>query len=84
MRSSLTSSKTLQWTVDDSNKQYSINSKSQLVNVPTELTNLEISKYTLTSKIASLKKYYSQFYKLIQDFQEKYTLDKSHTKYLCK
>lgn len=59
LRSSLTSSKTLQWTVDDSNKQYSINSKSQLVNVPTELTNLEISKYTLTSKIASLKKYYS-------------------------
>lgn len=59
LRSSLTSSKTLQWTVDDSNKQYSINSKSQLVNVPTELTSLEISKYTLTSKIASLKKYYS-------------------------
>ena len=59
LRSSLTSSKTLQWTVDDSNKQYSINSKSQLVNVPTELTNLEISKYTLSSKIASLKKYYS-------------------------
>ena len=59
LRSSLTSSKTLQWTVDDSNKQYSINSKSQLVNVPIELTNLEISKYTLTSKIASLKKYYS-------------------------
>lgn len=59
LRSSLTASKSLQWTVDDSNKQYSINSKSQLVNVPTELTNLEISKYTLTSKIASLKKYYS-------------------------
>lgn len=59
LRSSLTASKTLQWTVDDSNKQYSINSKSQLVNVPTELTNLEISKYTLSSKIASLKKYYS-------------------------
>lgn len=59
LRSSLTSSKTLQWTVDDSNKQYSINSKSQLVNRPVELTNLEISKYTLTSKIASLKKYYS-------------------------
>ena len=59
LRSSLTSSKTLQWTVDDSNKQYSINSKSQLVNVPSELTNLEISKYTLSSKIASLKKYYS-------------------------
>lgn len=59
LRSSLTSSKTLQWTVDDSNKQYSINSKSQLVNVPTELTSLEISKYTLTSKIASLKEYYS-------------------------
>lgn len=59
LRSSLISSKTLQWTVDDSNKQYSINSKSQLVNVPIELTNLEISKYTLTSKIASLKKYYS-------------------------
>ena len=59
LRSSLTSSKTLQWTVDDSNKQYSINSKSQLVNVPTELTNLEISKYTLSSKIAFLKKYYS-------------------------
>lgn len=32
----------------------------------------------------SLKEYYSQFYKLIQNFQEKYTLDKSHTKYLCK
>ena len=59
LRSTLTSSKTLQWTVDDSNKQYSINSKSQLVNRPVELTNLEISKYTLTSKIASLKKYYS-------------------------
>ena len=59
LRSSLTSSKTLQWSVDDSLRQYSINSKSQLVNVPTELTNLEISKYTLTSKIASLKKYYS-------------------------
>lgn len=59
LRSTLVSSKTLQWTVDDSNKQYSINSKSQLVNVPTELSNLEISKYTLTSKIASLKKYYS-------------------------
>lgn len=59
LRSSLTSSKTLQWSVDDSLKQYSINSKSQLVNVPTELTSLEISKYTLTSKIASLKKYYS-------------------------
>lgn len=59
LRSSLTASKSLQWTVDDSNKQYSINSKSQFVNVPTELTNLEISKYTLTSKIASLKKYYS-------------------------
>lgn len=59
LRSSLTASKSLQWTVDDSNKQYSINSKSQLVNVPTELTNLEISKYTLTSKIASLKNYYS-------------------------
>lgn len=59
LRSSLTASKTLQWSVDDSLKQYSINSKSQLVNVPTELTSLEISKYTLTSKIASLKKYYS-------------------------
>ena len=59
LRSSLTSSKSLQWSVDDSLRQYSINSKSQLVNVPTELTNLEISKYTLTSKIASLKKYYS-------------------------
>lgn len=59
LRSTLTSSKTLQWTVDDSNKQYSINSKSQFVNRPVELTNLEISKYTLTSKIASLKKYYS-------------------------
>ena len=59
LRSSLTSSKTLQWTVDDSLRQYSINSKSQFVNVPTELTNLEISKYTLTSKISSLKKYYS-------------------------
>ena len=59
LRSTLTSSKTLQWTVDDSNKQYCINSKSQLVNRPVELTNLEISKYTLTSKIASLKKYYS-------------------------
>lgn len=32
----------------------------------------------------SLKKYYSQFYKLIDDFHEKYTLDKSHTKYKCK
>lgn len=59
LRSSLTISKTLQWTVDDSNKQYSINSKSQLVNRPVELTSLEISKYTLSSKIASLKKYYS-------------------------
>lgn len=59
LRSTLVSSKTLQWSVDDSLRQYSINSKSQLVNVPTELTNLEISKYTLTSKIASLKKYYS-------------------------
>lgn len=59
LRSSLTSSKSLQWTVDDSNKQYSINSKSQLVNVPTELSNLEISKYALISKIATLKKYYS-------------------------
>lgn len=59
LRSNLTASKTLQWTVDDSNKQYSINSKSQLVNRPVELTSLEISKYTLTSKIASLKKYYS-------------------------
>lgn len=59
LRSSLTSSKTLQWTVDDSNRQFSINTKNQLVNVPTELTNLEISKYTLSSKIASLKKYYS-------------------------
>lgn len=59
LRSSLIASKTLQWSVDDSLKQYSINSKSQLVNVPTELTSLEISKYTLTSKIASLKKYYS-------------------------
>lgn len=59
LRSSLTASKSLQWTVDDSNKQYSINSKSQLVNRPVELTNLEISKYTLSSKIASLKKYYS-------------------------
>lgn len=59
LRSSLTSSKSLQWSVDDSLRQYSINSKSQFVNVPTELTNLEISKYTLTSKISSLKKYYS-------------------------
>lgn len=59
LRSSLTASKSLQWSVDDSHKQYSINSKSQLVNVPTELTSLEISKYTLSSKIASLKKYYS-------------------------
>lgn len=59
LRSTLVSSKTLQWSVDDSLRQYSINSKSQLVNVPTELTNLEISKYTLTSKIASLKEYYS-------------------------
>lgn len=59
LRSSLTASKSLQWSVDDSNKQYSINSKSQLVNRPVELTNLEISKYTLSSKIASLKKYYS-------------------------
>lgn len=59
LRSSLTSSKSLQWSVDDSLRQYCINSKSQLVNVPTELTNLEISKYTLTSKIASLKEYYS-------------------------
>lgn len=59
LRSSLTASKSLQWTVDDSNKQYSINSKSQLVNVPTELSSLEISKYALISKIASLKKYYS-------------------------
>jgi len=32
----------------------------------------------------SLKKYYSQFYKLIDAFQEKYKLDKSHTKYQCK
>lgn len=59
LRSNLTASKTLQWTVDDSNKQYSINSKSQLVNRPVELTSLEISKYTLSSKIASLKEYYS-------------------------
>lgn len=59
LRSSLTSSKTLQWTVDDSNKQYSINSKSQLVNRPVELSSLEISKYALISKIATLKKYYS-------------------------
>lgn len=59
LRSSLTSSKSLQWTVDDSNKQYSINSKSQLVNVPTELSSLEISKYALISNIATLKKYYS-------------------------
>ena len=59
LRSSLTASKSLQWTVDDSNKQYSINSKSQLVNVPTELSSLEISKYALISKIATLKKYYS-------------------------
>lgn len=59
LRSNLTASKTLQWTVDDSNKQYSINSKSQYVNRPVELTSLEISKYTLSSKIASLKKYYS-------------------------
>ena len=59
LRSTLVSSKTLQWSVDDSLRQYSINSKSQLVNVPTELTNLEISKYTLSSKIAFLKKYYS-------------------------
>lgn len=59
LRSTLVSSKTLQWSVDDSLRQYSINPKSQFVNVPTELTNLEISKYTLTSKIASLKKYYS-------------------------
>lgn len=59
LRSTLVSSKTLQWSVDDSLRQYSINSKSQLVNGPAELTNLEISKYTLTSKIASLKKYYS-------------------------
>lgn len=59
LRSSLTSSKTLQWTVDDSNKQYSINPKSQLVNRPVELSSLEISKYALISKIATLKKYYS-------------------------
>lgn len=59
LRLSLTSSKSLQWSVDDSLRQYSINSNSQFVNVPTELTNLEISKYTLTSKISSLKKYYS-------------------------
>ena len=59
LRSSLTSSKTLQWTVDDSNKQYSINPKSQLVNRPVELSSLEISKYALFSKIATLKKYYS-------------------------
>lgn len=31
----------------------------------------------------SLKEYYSQFYKLIQDFLEKYRLEKSHTKYQC-
>lgn len=59
LRSTLVSSKTLQWSVDDSLRQYSINSKSQLVNVPTELSSLEISKYALISKIATLKKYYS-------------------------
>ena len=32
----------------------------------------------------SLKEYYSKFYKLIQDFPEKYKLEKSHTKYQCK
>ena len=32
----------------------------------------------------SSKKYYSQFYKLIQDFPEKYKLEKSHKKYQCK
>ena len=32
----------------------------------------------------SLKEYYSKFYKLIQDFPEKYKLEKSHKKYQCK
>ena len=59
LRSSLTASKSLQWSVDDSFKQYSINVKSPYVNVPSELTSLDISKYALTNKIASLKKYYN-------------------------